>query len=201
VPGAPDALQPARDRLGRLDLQHEVDGAHVDPELERRGGDQAGDLAELQELFTQNDATRLGKARLQYFWINKGPWSALDNFKAFIPGVPAEKPKGANFYPEDMTKQDFETWVASLSKEEQEQAKSALEVAREGITADSLNVAATWRWNESYNIVLGATWMPFTDGNERFSLDLRYVDNWSMALDLSILWRTVEAVLRGSGAY
>jgi exopolysaccharide biosynthesis polyprenyl glycosylphosphotransferase len=32
-------------------------------------------------------------------------------------------------------------------------------------------------------------------------LDLRYVDNWSMALDLSILWKTVQAVFRGSGAY
>ena len=36
---------------------------------------------------------------------------------------------------------------------------------------------------------------------EALRLDLRYVDNWSMALDVSILWRTVEAVLRGSGAY
>lgn len=32
-------------------------------------------------------------------------------------------------------------------------------------------------------------------------LDLRYVDNWSMTLDLQILWRTVRAVLAGSGAY
>ena len=32
-------------------------------------------------------------------------------------------------------------------------------------------------------------------------LDLRYVDNWSMALDLSILWKTVQAVLKGAGAY
>jgi lipopolysaccharide/colanic/teichoic acid biosynthesis glycosyltransferase len=32
-------------------------------------------------------------------------------------------------------------------------------------------------------------------------LDLRYVDNWSMSLDLSILWRTVRAVMQGSGAY
>ncbi|MCD5312938.1 sugar transferase [Kineosporia babensis] len=32
-------------------------------------------------------------------------------------------------------------------------------------------------------------------------LDLRYVDNWSMTLDLSILWRTVRAVVRGEGAY
>jgi exopolysaccharide biosynthesis polyprenyl glycosylphosphotransferase len=32
-------------------------------------------------------------------------------------------------------------------------------------------------------------------------LDLRYVENWSLALDLGILVRTVRAVLRGSGAY
>jgi exopolysaccharide biosynthesis polyprenyl glycosylphosphotransferase len=32
-------------------------------------------------------------------------------------------------------------------------------------------------------------------------LDLRYVDNWSMALDISILWKTVRAVFQGSGAY
>src|SRR6202521_6077205 len=39
----------------------------------------------------QKDKTPLGKARLQYFWIDKGPWSALDNFRAFLPGVPTEK--------------------------------------------------------------------------------------------------------------
>src|SRR3954447_17381959 len=49
-PRAADPLQPTRDRLRRLDLDHEVDGAHVDPELERRGGDQARDLAALQQL-------------------------------------------------------------------------------------------------------------------------------------------------------
>jgi lipopolysaccharide/colanic/teichoic acid biosynthesis glycosyltransferase len=36
---------------------------------------------------------------------------------------------------------------------------------------------------------------------ESLRLDLRYADNWSMALDLSILWRTVRAVVKGSGAY
>src|SRR3954447_22023138 len=36
---------------------------------------------------------------------------------------------------------------------------------------------------------------------ESLRLDLRYADNWSMALDLSILWRTWRAVLRGAGAY
>ena len=42
VAGAADALEPARDGLRRLDLDHEIDGAHVDPELERRRRDEAG---------------------------------------------------------------------------------------------------------------------------------------------------------------
>jgi exopolysaccharide biosynthesis polyprenyl glycosylphosphotransferase len=32
-------------------------------------------------------------------------------------------------------------------------------------------------------------------------LDLYYVDNWSLAFDLTILWRTVGVVLRSKGAY
>lgn len=36
---------------------------------------------------------------------------------------------------------------------------------------------------------------------ESLRLDLRYVDNWSMSLDLQILWRTWRAVVKGSGAY
>ncbi|MQA93433.1 MAG: exopolysaccharide biosynthesis polyprenyl glycosylphosphotransferase [Streptosporangiales bacterium] len=36
---------------------------------------------------------------------------------------------------------------------------------------------------------------------ESVRLDLRYVENWSLALDLQILWKTWSAVVRGSGAY
>ncbi|MFE3453689.1 sugar transferase [Nonomuraea sp. NPDC059194] len=36
---------------------------------------------------------------------------------------------------------------------------------------------------------------------ESVRLDLRYVENWSLALDLQILWKTGSAVLRGAGAY
>jgi exopolysaccharide biosynthesis polyprenyl glycosylphosphotransferase len=36
---------------------------------------------------------------------------------------------------------------------------------------------------------------------ETVRLDLRYVENWSFALDLQILWKTVSVMLRGSGAY
>ncbi len=37
--------------------------------------------------------------------------------------------------------------------------------------------------------------------DEAERLDLRYVENWSLALDLQILWKTGSAVIRGSGAY
>jgi len=37
--------------------------------------------------------------------------------------------------------------------------------------------------------------------DESVRLDLRYVENWSLMLDVSILWKTMFAVVRGSGAY
>ena len=37
--------------------------------------------------------------------------------------------------------------------------------------------------------------------DESVRLDLRYVDNWSVAMDLMILWKTGRAVFGGSGAY
>jgi exopolysaccharide biosynthesis polyprenyl glycosylphosphotransferase len=36
---------------------------------------------------------------------------------------------------------------------------------------------------------------------ESVRLDLRYVENWSFALDLQIMWKTISVLVRGSGAY
>jgi exopolysaccharide biosynthesis polyprenyl glycosylphosphotransferase len=36
---------------------------------------------------------------------------------------------------------------------------------------------------------------------ESVRLDLRYVENWSFALDLQILWKTLTVIIWGSGAY
>ncbi len=43
----------------------------------------------------------------KYVNINYGPWDRLDDNKPFLEGV-STKPEGANYYPEDMTKEEFE---------------------------------------------------------------------------------------------
>jgi hypothetical protein len=88
----------------------------------------SGDQALYQKL--QLDKSAVGRARLHYFWINKGPWSEIDEHKAFLPGVPAKKPAGANFYPEDMTKEEFEAWAKTLYPESKEQAEGFFTVIR-----------------------------------------------------------------------
>jgi exopolysaccharide biosynthesis polyprenyl glycosylphosphotransferase len=40
-----------------------------------------------------------------------------------------------------------------------------------------------------------------TTWDERMRLDLYYVENWSLSLDIAILLRTMAAVVKGSGAY
>ena len=90
----------------------------------------SGDVAAYRALLL--DKTPLGRARLDYFWINKGPWSEIDEYAAFLPDVPARKPPGANFYPEDITKAEFETWVNTLYPEHKEMAEGFFSVIGRG---------------------------------------------------------------------
>ena len=76
------------------------------------------------------DKSPLGQARLHYFMINKGPWSRLDQNKAFIPGVPPEKPPQAGFYPDDISKDEFNAWVQTLAEADRKQAEGFFTVIR-----------------------------------------------------------------------
>jgi hypothetical protein len=67
------------------------------------------------------DQSRLGRARLHYFLINKGPWSSVDMNEPFIPGAPM-KPESANFYPADATRAEVETWIKTLPDAERSKA-------------------------------------------------------------------------------
>jgi hypothetical protein len=88
----------------------------------------SGDLAQYQLL--RKDHSELGRARLHYFWLEKGPWSSADDPKAFLPDVPVRKPLGADYYPRDMSAADFEAWVAKLSPRAAEEAKGFYSVIR-----------------------------------------------------------------------
>jgi hypothetical protein len=78
-----------------------------------------GDLELHRKL--QADSSPDGKEMLHYFNINMGPWSILDHDSAFVPGVPP-RPAGANYYPHDMTKEEFTAWVAKLPDAERRRA-------------------------------------------------------------------------------
>jgi len=75
----------------------------------------AGNEALLLDLL--RDESRLGRARLHYFIINKGPWSQIDQNEPFVPGVPL-KPESANFYPSRATKTEVEGWINTLPEAE-----------------------------------------------------------------------------------
>lgn len=51
-------------------------------------------------------------ATRRFIEINYGPWDRLAGNEPFLPGVGA-KPKGANFYPADVTKQEVEAAIAA----------------------------------------------------------------------------------------
>ncbi len=67
-----------------------------------------------QEAFGNKDSLLAGiqdEAVKQFVLINYGPWERLNDNKPFVDGF-GEKPKGANFYPQDMTQEEFENFNA-----------------------------------------------------------------------------------------
>ncbi|NNG22773.1 dipeptidyl-peptidase 3 family protein [Telluria aromaticivorans] len=86
----------------------------------------------------QKDTTDLGRARQNAFWLNKGPWSGLDDNQSFMPAeyagikIPARKPAGANFYPENASKAALESWMNALPAAHKSDAQWFFTVIRTG---------------------------------------------------------------------
>ena len=78
----------------------------------------------------RRDATPLGHAQADYFFINKGPWSALDEHRAFLRSVPERKPLGANFYPAGMSRDELSRWMQTLPAPQRQQASGFFSVIR-----------------------------------------------------------------------
>ncbi len=66
-----------------------------------------------QQAFRENKLTFLDSLTnidtRKFAGINYGPWERLNDNKPFLSDY-GPKPPGANFYPEDMTKEEFEAW-------------------------------------------------------------------------------------------
>ncbi|EFJ06089.1 hypothetical protein SELMODRAFT_187006 [Selaginella moellendorffii] len=104
--------------------------------------------------------SELDHLKLSYFRINKSPWSCLDENEAFLTtadsaikstkatvrsvhgwngleyraAFPVIKPPGANFYPLDMDKAEFEAWKSTLNEQEKEDAIAFFTVIRRNAT-------------------------------------------------------------------
>lgn len=66
---------------------------------------------------------------LEYFKINFGPFDRLDHEKPFYGNE--QKPAGANFYPEDMTKEEFENFIKENPEKEAEFTSEFTMIRRE----------------------------------------------------------------------
>ena len=94
------------------------------------------------------DQSVIGRQRLHYFMINKGPWSRLDSNEPFIEGVPREKPPQANFYRDDITKDEFNTWLAGLPDSEKERATGYFWTIRRNSSGQLITVAYSADYRE-----------------------------------------------------
>ncbi len=94
------------------------------------------------------DQSVVGRQRLHYFLINDGPWSRLDKNEPFIEGVPHEKPPHANFYPDDLTKDDFNSWLANLPGSEKEKATGYFYTIRRDASGKLISVPYSEEYRE-----------------------------------------------------
>jgi hypothetical protein len=104
---------------------------------EQAFGDKEGLLSSLES-----------EAERRYAEINYGPWDRLDENHPFLEGY-EEKPEGANYYPEDMTKEELET--AALESEERAKAlKSLYTMVRRGERGDLQTVPYSVFFEEGF---------------------------------------------------
>jgi hypothetical protein len=85
----------------------------------------------LKELAESSKENREARVLEGYFRIHFGPFDRLEHHKPFIPGT-GEKPAGANYYPEDMTKEEFETHLQTHPEDEEAFTSNFTLIRRQG---------------------------------------------------------------------
>lgn len=107
-----------------------------------------------REFFTYAETLDKNSDDYKAIQINKGPWSELDEGKRFInfnECTPETPPEGANYYPEDMTKNEFNEWINTLSDEDKEKAKGYFHVIRRDSESKQLTLVP---YSDEYSILL-----------------------------------------------
>lgn len=132
----------------------------------------------------------LDELKYKYFQIMFGPFDRLDHNKPFYGNE--TKPLGANFYPVDMTKEEFENYVKANPNKEKELTSEFTIVKREGKdlvavpysvayknklekAAQLLNEAAEYAENESLKKYLKLRAKAFLT-NDYYESDLAWMD-------------------------
>ena len=113
----------------RQALAHIVDAARVMDDLFLQQV-WAGNPSLLLSLLGDQSASAV--ARLNFFLLNKGPWSRIENNRPFIPGAP-DKPAGANFYPPDATRDEIAAWFEQLEPSARSEATGFFTTIRRGL--------------------------------------------------------------------
>lgn len=147
-----------------------------------------------ERLLTQAALSTTDQAGYDYFLANKGRWDRLKQDDPFIEpfGPGGAKPAGAAFYPADMTKQEFEKYVAAHPDKKDELQGLFTIVRRDGVqfvgvpysayykdlidpAAAKLREAAALTQNASLRDYLTKLATAFTSDNYRDS-DMAWMD-------------------------
>jgi len=111
----------------RVALDHLVRAAHlVDRVFFRQAWAQNPEFEHRVEALTGP----LAAPAKAYYRIMEGPWDRLEGFAPFLGN--RERPEGAGFYPEDMTPEEFEAWVAAHPEDREAFMSLTTVVRRDG---------------------------------------------------------------------
>jgi len=150
----------------------------------------------------RDELGRRGKPDLlRFFWRNFGPWDRLDSNAPVL--VKDPKPAGANFYPPDMTKSEFENWIVNHPQEKesfesnftvirrtQDKGLAAVPYAEEykallAKASTLLNEAADLVGNESLAKFLRLRAKAF-QSNDYYESDMAWMDVVDNVIDITI---------------
>ncbi len=78
-----------------------------------------------------------------YFDIMYGPWDRLDENRPFLDVGP--KPAGAGYYPEDLTKEEFDAWIAEHPEDEESFTSGYTVIRRAGDSLEAIPYSEEYR--------------------------------------------------------